>query len=362
MSHWKVSKEKIELFTHNNADSLQVGKVGSYQVVVQKGLYKSGDLVIFAPEKSILSGSIKSEFESYLAGPNKDRVKAVRLRGEISSGIIIPKHLIDNFDDFEVGQDVSELLGIKKYEPPIPTSLAGKVKPFDMPFIGTHDCEHANIYAKDLVKDERVVITEKVHGSQVILAHNLETNETILSSKGILKQGLSIEESSDNTYWIAANNDKLIDKIRDSFSQGVIQLFGEVIPVQKGYSYGQTKPCIKLFDIRINGESIPYDLVPECFKEIWTPVIYDGELKLDEKEIVVYEDKEKGIRKVRIEQMLNKEILDLCKGTEMVSGRQVHIREGVVIRPYIDRFASDGNKLRLKVINPKYKESGDEIN
>jgi hypothetical protein len=48
-----------------------------------------------------------------------------------------------------------------------------------------------------------------------------------------------------------------------------------------------------------------------------------------------------------------------CKGT--CSGKQLHIREGVVIRPYIDRCARDNTKLRLKLINPKYKESGDEI-
>jgi hypothetical protein len=46
----------------------------------------------------------------------------------------------------------------------------------------------------------------------------------------------------------------------------------------------------------------------------------------------------------------------------MVSGNQVHIREGVVLRPYIDRDTKDGTKLRLKIINPAYKESGEEIN
>jgi hypothetical protein len=36
-----------------------LGKVGSYQVVIQKGLYQTGDVVIFAPEKSVLTGDIK---------------------------------------------------------------------------------------------------------------------------------------------------------------------------------------------------------------------------------------------------------------------------------------------------------------
>jgi len=164
MSNFKVSKEKIELFVHPNADALQIGKVGSYQVVVQKGMYNDGDEVIFAPEKSILSGALKGEYEKYLSGKSKDRVKSIRLRGEISCGIIIPPHLIDNFESIQVGEDISEMLGIVKYEPPIPQQLSGKVKTFDMPFVGSHDCEHANIYVNDLVDGERVIISEKLHG------------------------------------------------------------------------------------------------------------------------------------------------------------------------------------------------------
>jgi len=57
-----------------------------------------------------------------------------------------------------------------------------------------------------------------------------------------------------------------------------------------------------------------------------------------------------------------KRLLVFSKGMELVSGKGLHIKEGVVISPYIDRFAMDGTRLRLKVINPKYKETGDEIN
>jgi RNA ligase (TIGR02306 family) len=257
---------------------------------------------------------------------------------------------------------ISEKLRITKYEPPIPTQLAGKVKSFDMPHIGNHDCEHANVYVNELVNGERVVITEKVHGSQFILAHNIDTDETIVSSKGMLKSGLVIEESDENTYWIAAKNDDIVGRITKNFNSGVIQVFGEVIPVQKGYTYGQSKPTTRIFDIRFNGESIPYDQVPSELSELWVPVEYDGTLHLVEKEVVIFEDVERGIRNSRIDNILPNDIVDLCKGNELVSGREVHIREGVVLRPYIDRNAKDGTKLRLKIINPKYKESGEEIN
>jgi RNA ligase (TIGR02306 family) len=280
---------------------------------------------------------------------------------QISFGIIIPKHLAPNFDSYEIGVDVSNDLGITKYEPPIPTQLAGQVKAFDMPFVGSHDCEHANVYVNDLVQGERVVVTEKVHGSQFILAHDIDTNQTIVSSKGMLKQGLSIEESDTNTYWMAAKNDLIVEKIISNFTSGVVQIFGEVIPVQGGYSYGQTKPTASLFDIRVNGESIPYDMVADEFKTLWVPVVFDGNMSLEEKEIVIYSDPERGIHKTRTDYLLPKDIVDMCKGNELVSGNEVHIREGVVLRPDIDRTATDGTKLRLKIINPAYKESGEEI-
>ncbi len=362
MSNWKVFKSKIELFIHPNADQLQIGKVGSYQVVVQKGLYENGDEVVFVPEKSTLSGPIKSEFEKYLAGPNKDRVKSVRLRGELSCGIILPTHLISDITRFPFDEDISDELGISKYEPPIPVQLAGQVKRFDMPFIGHHDCEQVGVYVNELIQGEDVIILEKIHGSQNILAHDVENNKTIVSSKGLLKSGLVIDESDTNFYWIAARNENLVGRIRNCWTTGIIQIFSEIIPIQKGYDYGQIKPTLRIFDIRHNGISIPYNDIPDAFKDIWAPLIYNGPINLIEKEIVIYENVDAGIRKTKIEYILPSEIIEMSKGMEMVSGTQKHIREGVVIRPLIDRDAKDGTKLRLKLINPAYKESGDEFN
>ena len=362
MSDWKVSKEKIELFNHSNADALEIGKVGSYQVVVQKGLYNDGDEVIFAPEKSILSGQLREEFKNYLVGPVKDRVKGVRLRGEVSSGILVPKHLIEDISSYEIGVDISSELGITKYEPPIPVQLAGQVKPFEMDKLGKHDCEQVGIYINQLVQGERVIISEKVHGSQNIIAHDIDKDETIVSSKGMFKKGLCIEFNPDNSYWAAVMNNQIIEKIRDNFDDGIVQVFGEVVPVQGGYSYGKTKPNVLVFDVRHNGVSIPYDKCPQDFLDIWVPIVYDGELKMEEKVEDIYRDDEKGIHKTKTIYSLPKDIIKMSKGKELVSGKGVHIKEGVVIRPYIDRKAKDGKLLRLKLINPAYKETGEEIN
>jgi hypothetical protein len=57
------------VFVHPNADALMLGKVGSYQVVIQKGLYQTGDVVI--SEKSVLTGDIKKCIRTTIAGGRK---------------------------------------------------------------------------------------------------------------------------------------------------------------------------------------------------------------------------------------------------------------------------------------------------
>jgi RNA ligase (TIGR02306 family) len=100
-----------------------------------KGLYQTGDVVIL--HQICFNRWYKSAFEQYLAGPEHDRVKSIRLRGEISCGIILPRHLVPDFESYEFDEDISEL-GLSKYEPPIPTQLAGKVSVFEMPLLD-HD-------------------------------------------------------------------------------------------------------------------------------------------------------------------------------------------------------------------------------
>ncbi len=349
MSTWKVSKQRVKLFDHGNADKLQIARIGTYQCVVQKGLYKDDDEVVFAPEKSILTGKIKEEYSAYLAGPNKDRVKSVRLRGEYSCGIIIPPMLLEdvNLSNIHIDEDISELLGISKYVPPVPIELAGLSAPINAEKYGKHDCEHFSGYANEFVDEERVIISEKLHGSQGIYYYNLTTGEKFVSSKGQLDRGLQILESETNSYWLAAKNTNLWHLLELAFndvknedgSDVIVQVFGEVVPVQGGYTYGFDKPVVRLFDVRLNGKSIPCDKNSREIKEIWVPVLFDGPLK-------------------------KSTVAEYSLGMETVSGKRLHIKEGCVVRPYIDRYASDGTKLRLKIINPEYskKETGEEIN
>lgn len=332
MSNWRVSKERIEILPHYNADSLELAKVGTYQVVVKKGDLKTGDEVIFVPEKSVLPDSIADDFRNYLAGPEKNRVKSVRLCGEVSCGIALP---VNGYENIPIGQDISDELGIKKYEPPIPVSMAGDVHKIDEFSVTKHDCEHFGAYQDEFIPGEPIVVTEKIHGSQFILHRNSEGG-FFISSKGLLARDLALQESEKNIYWRAANRMNLFDLLRGFLPSETLQVFGEVIPCQKGFKYGKENPTISFFEVRANGDSIPLNEIPDFLKSNWVPVIYEGPYDPET-------------------------IRGFAKGKERVSGQELHIKEGVVVRPYEMRRAKDGTRLFVKILNPKYKETGDEL-
>lgn len=356
MAKWEVIRGNIELKEHPNADSLQLGKIGSFQVVCQKGVYADGDEVLFIPEKSVLHDTIAEPYRKYLAGPDKNRVKAVRLRGELSMGICMSMqeawNLCGEIPD-DCG-DLAEVLGITKYEPPIPHCLAGEVEPISGLW-SQHDVEQFGIYASEFGDDEDVMITEKIHGSQVMYGLS-SSGDFVVASKGLLSRGLSLKDTESNTYWRAARNcdiNRMMEQYAGELDDGwkTIQFFGEVIPVQGGnwtYGHDPNKPTVLLYDVRVDGNSVPFLWLPDEVIDLWVPVIPVGA---------------GGYRLTGKFGGVKSKLPELCKAKERVSGNDLHISEGLVVRPYPDRRASDGTRLMVKVINPAYakKETGEEI-
>lgn len=357
---WKVYKTRIELYPHPNADKLQLAKVGDYQLVVKSGLYEDGQIVVFAPEKSILPDIYAEDFRNYLVGPNSDRVRAANIRDQISMGVVLPPHKLPEWvDEIPLGEDISERLGIIKYEAPIPEDLVGKVDRFEAR-VSKFDLGPLATNLKLFRPGMNVVVTEKVHGSQVNLIRNGE-GQYFLTTKGFVNSGISINEDPTNPYWKGVYNTNLIKLMDECFPNGeAVQLVGELLPIeghgQYQYGIGADEPRVYVFDISVNGVPLAFDEIPEPFKSVWVPVLYRGPLEMDEKEMVLYENPEQGIRKTKSVYSLGKKMDNLRKGLETLSGKGLHPREGCVFRP-----VTHDKGIRFKHINPDYKETGEEI-
>jgi len=342
---WTVSKQIVEVRTHPNADSLDILKVGQSQLVARKDTYRPGDTVLFIAEKSVLpAGPLQDEFGAYLVGPDKNRVTHLRLRGEYSCGVTWPLNDLGRFgpevarqiEQAEIGENVAEVLGIVKYEPPVPQHLTGQAEALaGTPYFAQHDVLHLATYLSELNPGEEMIVTEKLHGTQVNVY--VTPDEVSVTSKGVGSKGLRLREAEGNTYWKAVRAGRLPELAREAFPGQHVQLFGEVLPVQKGYSYGLTSPQVRLFDVKVDGQSVAFGDLPDSLLAVWVPVLYQGPLDLEQFQA-------------------------LARGMETVSGQALHIREGVVVRPAdVLRVAQDGSSLQLKVINPKYKDTGEEL-
>jgi hypothetical protein len=152
---------------HEGADTLGITEVDGRPCIVRLADWSPGDVAIYVPIDSLVPvDDPRFAFLAPRAGPDGfARIRAMRLRGVFSMGLLVPP--IDDGVEEDItyleGQDVRERLGIRVYEPPIPTG--GGETERDPGFLPVYDIESARKWAMVvLAEGEEVVLTEKTHG------------------------------------------------------------------------------------------------------------------------------------------------------------------------------------------------------
>ncbi|MFI6443970.1 RNA ligase (ATP) [Kitasatospora sp. NPDC050543] len=345
MSTLRVTAERLTVLEHPNADALELAQVGLYRAVVAKGAYRTGDIALYIPEQAVLPAELIEELglTGKLAGSRADRVRAVRLRGELSQGIVCrPQSLagVDLAGAAERGEDFAAALGITKWAPPIPTSMNGEVEqaPDLLPWV---DIENLKRFPDVFEPGEPVVLTEKLHGSCCLVTFHTGSGLVQVSSKGIGAQGLALVEDEKNLYWRAVRAHGVAEvarRVAERLGAERVGIFGEVFGSGvQDLTYGEAgraeQPGYAVFDVSVHtdgqlrwldaaevlGDELP--LVPE----LWRGPFDAGT------------------------------VLALADGRETVSGRALHIREGVVVRPVAERYSPVlGGRAIAKVVGGAY--------
>ena len=242
-----------EITPIDGADKIELVTIDGWKVVVAKDVgHKVGDLVVYCEIDSFLP--IREEFEflrksSYKKmsdGKEGFRLKTIRLRGQLSQGLILPISVLDFGEMVSEGQDVTERLGIVKYEPPIPAELSGKVKGLFPSFLRKTDEERVQNLQSDYedLKTQKFYVTEKLDGSSATFYYKD-------GQFGVCSRNLELLETEDNTYWKVARQLDLENKL--STLKLNISLQGELIGEGiQGNPYkikGQTVKFFTGFDI-----------------------------------------------------------------------------------------------------------------
>lgn len=349
MSTLKVTVEKLVIEPHPNADLLELAQVGLYNAVVLKDQFKTGDYAIYIPEAAIVPDELIEELglTGKLAGKAKNRVKAVRLRGALSQGIVCrPKALngTDFTSDPHPGFNYAELLGITKWVPEIPAHMSGAV--ISAPeLIRWPDIENLKRYPDIFTSGEQVVATEKIHGTCCLMTY-AEGDRFFVSSKGFGEKSLALEENSSNLYWRAAQQYNLREQlscIAIDYDLIAVGLFGEVYgqgvqDLGYGKAAGRNETLgFVAFDIAgVDADGGKRWLNADDFASIaaehgipTAPVLYRGPFDL--------------------------EALNEVVSGPTVLGEGVHIREGIVIRPETEaRSDVLGGRKIAKLVSDEY--------
>lgn len=218
-----------EVLPIENADRLELAIIDGWQVVVLKNEYEAGDICIYFEVDSFLP--LKPQFEFLRKGCYKRmgdleglRLRTIKLRGQISQGLAIKPDKLEELNNvkLELGQDVSELLGVIKYEPPIPAQLSGNAKGNFPGFIPKTDEERVQNLNYSQLRDlnEVFYVTEKLDGTS-------STFYVRDSEFGVCSRNLELKLDEQNTYWQVAHDLNLEEKLKGLNKNIAIQ--GEII-------------------------------------------------------------------------------------------------------------------------------------
>lgn len=106
-------REVAALRPIKGADRIEVAQIDGWECVVKKGEFKVGEPVVYIEVDSIVPERPEFEF----LRDRKFRIRTIKLRGQISQGLVLPLSVLPKNIPCRIGSDVTEILGIKKYDP-----------------------------------------------------------------------------------------------------------------------------------------------------------------------------------------------------------------------------------------------------
>jgi RNA ligase (TIGR02306 family) len=196
------------------ADAIECAIVdGGWPVVVKKGEYKVGDIAIYLEIDSWVPYELapflsKGQEPREYNGVKGERLRTIKLRGQVSQGLLLP---IDLTFWRDIGTDLTESLGIQKWEPPIPAQLQGSMKgnfPHFIPKTDQERCQNLRKEIFETYKDDTYEVTLKLDGSSTTIYN-------MYDDYGVCSRNIDLKETEGNSFWKAARDQNIIEPLRE---------------------------------------------------------------------------------------------------------------------------------------------------
>lgn len=251
-------RQIIDIKPIEGADAIEAVKVNGWWIVAKKGEHSINDLVVMCEIDSWIPSSVApfltkpGHFPKEYNGVQGERLKTIRLRGQLSQGLVLPLSVLGKpeeiFSLYEaaIGCDVSEQLGITKWEPPEEAGTVRNAKGSFPHFLRKTDQERVQNLTREIAEHagESFEVTIKIDGSSLTAYHyNGEV--------GVCSRNIELKEDEGNAFWAIARKEKLLEKLTALGKNYAIQ--GELIaPNIQSNHEKVNKPqfyCFSVFDI-----------------------------------------------------------------------------------------------------------------
>ena len=350
MSTFSCPLVEFTLEKHPNADLLSVAHIKGWQAVVKTEDFINETLGVYVP-----IDAVADEGHPLLGFLKGKRVKTCKLRQVISQGVLLPWTQvqiylqIENYSlcEFNLGDDLAPALKISKYIPKesLHRLFGGQIcslKREDWPeeFVKYTDIENINNWPDIIQEGEPVYISEKLHGTSVRLG--LIDNQLYLGTRNTVLK-LDVDEKQYSIWHKVFYREKLDEVLRNAskktphingFSTDEIILFGEIVGLGiQDLSYGITEPTFVLYDVKLKKDGYfqyldysEFVFFAICNEIKRVPWLYSGPY--------------------------NKDLLQLRHGKDTFSDS--HVREGIVIKPVLERQHQSLGRVALKLHSEEY--------
>lgn len=235
------------------ADKIELAVVDGWKVVVKKGDHQVGQLAVYLEIDSWVPHALapfltKNSTPKIYNGVEGNRLRTIKLRGQISQGLLLPASVVSEDQTFLVeGSNVTAELGIQKWEKEIPASLAGVMKGNFPAGVPKTDQERIqNIKPKtleDYAEYHVWEVTEKLDGSSATFYLDTEGEFHVCS------RNVNLKYDPENSFWKIAERYKIREMMLHYDMHGTA-IQGELVgPGIQGNQYGLQDIDFFVFDI-----------------------------------------------------------------------------------------------------------------
>ena len=243
------------------ADRIEMAKVLGWKCVVNKGQFKPMDLAVYFEIDSFLP--VRPEFEFLRANSYKKtdvmgegfKLRTMKFKGQVSQGLLLPVSSFPELENAELGQDVSDILGVKKWEIEERATTGGNVigtLPYDVPHTDETRIQNFPEFA-EAFKDKEYYISTKMDGS----SHSLSLDENGFHVCGHNYEYKNDGSSSFYNFVNECNYENGMIHYLESCGLKTLTIQGEFCaPGIQRNRLRLIKPEWYVFTVRINGERV----------------------------------------------------------------------------------------------------------